>query len=152
MNHVARAAVLASAALLALGCADAVGPDDLVVDVDIVPSVVAPGDSFSVHVTIANPTSETIRITPESCAGFGRHRAFRDGEPIELDGMITDPAEVLCIAAPGPVEVAPGVPLTHEWPIRASVDGEPAPSGSYTFRLEPLVEDLDVAEAAFAVE
>lgn len=139
-------------ALLIAACGEAAGPDDLTVDLDISPGTVAPGDSLRAQLTIANPTSGTVRLTTGPCGALGVHRAFRDGEASELDGMVVDPARILCSSYVPWIDIAPGSSLTREWPLRASAGGAPAPPGDYRFRFEPVAEELEAAEDTFVVE
>lgn len=152
--HGLAAAVVAfvMAVLSAAGCEDIAGLESLSVRADVTPERVAPGDSLVARVVLTNYDDDPV-LVPEGCPGIGWPHVLRDGEPIAMEGSRVDPPDLICLAVAVPPDTLPaGGSMTFEWPMRAVVDGTPAPPGEYLFRFETHRERLSEAETTFVVE
>lgn len=123
------------AVVFTLGCdSSPVGLDALAVESELSASVVAPGESLVVSVSVTNPTSRSISYWADVC-GLWDLGVVQDGQPVDMVGTRWACTTVLH----PPVEIEPGESLRFERelhaltpPLSQGDDHRPMDRGVYT--------------------
>lgn len=122
--------------------------DLLTVDVTVTPSVVSPGDSLLVTLTIANPTPSPIRLgSGDSCVALPV--VYADGKRVAWEGT-----GLGCLTVVSTFTVPGGGTLTREFSLVAFLQEEtapwdysvPPPPGTYDLVMEMHVQLADVVQ------
>ncbi len=135
------------AVVAGLCCSTPAEPQDLLtVDVTVTPSVVSPGDSLLVTLTIANPTLSPIQLgSGDSCVALPV--VYADGERVEWEGT-----GLACLAVLSEFTVPGRGDLTREFSLVAFLQEEtapwdytvPPPAGTYDLVMDMHVQLADV--------
>lgn len=150
---VAALVVVLSLLLFAAGCdEDIAGLESLSVRTEVIPETLAPGDSLVARAVLTNYGSDII-LVPYGCSGVGWAHVLRAGETVAMEGASVERPVMTCVPKRSQPDTIPvGGSMTLEWPMRAIVDGAPAPPGEYRFRFESTYRLLSDAEAGFTIE
>jgi hypothetical protein len=137
------------AVVVGLCCSAPTDPQDiLTVDVTVAPTVVTPGDSLLVTLTIANPTSFPIRLgSRDGCVALPV--VYADGERVAWEGTALG-----CFAMMSTFTVPGRGTLAREFSLVAFLQEEtapwdytvPPPPGAYDLVMDMHVQLADVVQ------
>lgn len=154
MGTVARgiAAALVACWLLAVGCADGVGPNErqiggLQLALELTRDTVTEGDTLVAHVILKNVVTDTLWLgSGNSCLAFVG--VFKGGN--RQPGFAgTDYA---CLAVVTAWVITPGDSLVQDWEIGVGTRNRSVAAGDYTFRVDfDVTPELGSLEQRFVV-
>lgn len=144
--------LLAAALLVAGGCSDGVGPDEVLanglrIEIDVNSSSIERQATLIATLRLENLQDEPVEMT-SSCTSLALIRTFRGDEEVPLRGNVLG-----CRAALTPFRIGARETLSQEYEIRGvRLDEQPVERGTYALRVEFMVPDLPDLETSFTVD
>lgn len=144
MRILAGPAVLCALVSL-VGCSDLFGPsDEPRLTVSASPTVLAPGDTIEVRVSITNPSPMAADVE-SGCIALWYMLYVEEPEAVVFPG-----GNSICLTMMGDVTIPPGTTTKIHRGVLQYWDGTPAPAGTYRIRarsvLHGFFEDRDAGE------